>query len=267
MDLKRRGFNKKGAEGFSLGFFASFIFVIFVLILVVLWASGVFDTLSGGTSKLPQDLELQTQACVLAVQGGFRTAYCKEFKEVDILRKSQYINCEYGLIQEPLLANLKEKDLNPIDCGDNEALDFCEQLDNAGKLKDDLLVNGETCESYGYSKKIEMSISASSNVALNSQQDVTVSVERVSDISRTALKQKPVTVTVSGGNAQLMKKGDTKKSSSLQGTTDDSGNFIFVLDSGSQTADITVTASIDASNKVSETIKVGGVAPLGPPAP
>tara|TARA_Y100000034_G_C6750237_1_gene333414 strand:- start:11 stop:661 length:651 start_codon:yes stop_codon:yes gene_type:complete len=148
MEMNKRGLlSKKGATGVSIGFLIMILFAVVFVVLAILWISGFFDTIGGATTGLPGDLEFVSQGCITSANAGLRTSFCKEYKEVELLGRDQWINCQYDDLQDAIDEAAKEEGFKVPDCGGEgeNNLDFCFDLLKSENLKDGTLVNGEDC--------------------------------------------------------------------------------------------------------------------------
>ena len=137
--------SRRGAIG--LPFLLTMVLGVVVLILAILFFSGFFDDVENVTSGLPQELEFVAQGCIASANAGLRTSYCKEYKDVELLGRDQWINCQYDDLEDAIKEASNNDGFRIPNCGDKKEnnLDFCIDLLKSEKFKDGILVNGEDC--------------------------------------------------------------------------------------------------------------------------
>ena len=107
--------NKKGQE-MSVATLVLIVIGIVVLVMLILgfsmgWQNlwGKINILGGGSN-----IETVVQACNIAATSDSIVSYCKEFKLIKETEGKNFVNCQYGKIQESLD--------NRLGCGDRTAL-------------------------------------------------------------------------------------------------------------------------------------------------
>lgn len=133
--------NKSG-QGLSITTLILIVLGVVVLVVVILGFTIGFENIIGKFRLVPE-LEPVAQLCQTSVQQGFETSYCKDFKEVKIGGKTQYVNCDYS--------GLAFEGKGGITCDvapkDTEEVAYCKRVrtSQGDKFKDDILVNGKEC--------------------------------------------------------------------------------------------------------------------------
>jgi len=136
--------NKKGQE-MTIGTLLLIVLgVVVVVVLIIGFTLGTdffFDLIQRG----PSDIQLTAGACEVFAQGGLKLDFCTEFKEISILGRDQWVNCQFPQIDSVLDTK--------IACGNStvESTTFCDRLKISDPLNFDnsTLVNGVRCADLG----------------------------------------------------------------------------------------------------------------------
>lgn len=119
------------------------LIAVAVLAVVVLGFMFGWDKIFGWLNAAPGDLEKAAQACGLAAQNNLVTTYCNDLRELDVLGKKQYVNCEFLATNH--LANFTALESG---CGgDTQIKPLAKVLCENKKLNNETdYVNGQTCK-------------------------------------------------------------------------------------------------------------------------
>jgi hypothetical protein len=136
MDFKR-GMNRKAQEGMTLTTLLAIIVGGVAVVVIVLFVTGFFYKLRGGTNPLPSDLQAAVTACEMYGSNGLTADYCSTFREVTINGEKQYRTCEG--ISEDLKPNARLQGVCQVPVG--MPATFCK----AQNLDKNVLVNDMHC--------------------------------------------------------------------------------------------------------------------------
>ncbi len=110
---KRKIKSKKGQERTStLGWIIGLVAVL--LVGFFLWT--VWGYFNKSVGQLPEDVVLRREVCS-GYASSDNSAYCTEFKELELDEGKIWSNCQYSLIEEAMDDFVK--------CGENEGVAFC----------------------------------------------------------------------------------------------------------------------------------------------
>lgn len=144
MDFKR-GMNKKAQEGMTLTTLLAIIVGVVAVVVIVLFVTGFFNKVQGGTDQLPSDLQAAVSACEIDGSSGLTADYCSTFRKVTVNGVEQYQTC--ASLSNYLQENKRLKD----SCGTLSDVDpaaFCASK----KLDKGILVGSYACDPTRYPK-------------------------------------------------------------------------------------------------------------------
>lgn len=135
---------KRGQTEVGLGTFLLIVVGVIGLVLVGLFVYNSWSKINKLGDLAPEDRTLYKTACEQAVSIG-ASAYCEDFKQVKIDKKTQYMNCaflkdSYGLeIDDSVIGG----------CADNVADQYCIFLNTTkvlnNKTNPTVFINNENC--------------------------------------------------------------------------------------------------------------------------
>lgn len=242
--------NKRGlsTSGFVIGLLV--VLVLGGIIIISIYNTSKDVAGAYGTIK-PDELQIMIDGCAsVNAAAGWEYNYCEGFKSVKTTTgKEMWINCEYSEIKPYVEKSIQASGGKvPNKCADGRENKYCASLDAEGKLSSDTVVNGKTCESYGYSSKVELVPVGDGKITANTDNLITVKATQTS-ISGDVSDLPGASLTIVSSSAVLKKAAtDTALLKSIQVPTEADGNAKFYVKSSSA---VTLTVTADGRPKVS----------------